>query len=479
MNRREFVNKSMFIAGLAGYADDLVAAHRLPENTLDAIVIGAGYAGLTAALKLKRAEKNVLLLEARNRPGGRIWTQRNADGTYFDLGGQWIGPGHDSMYAYAQAYGVKTFPTYNQGETILRLHGRSMKYRGIIPPLPLRSLLKLNHVIKLINRKSKQINIQEPWNSPHAAYWDGISAAEWLNKVTTNQVVKDVFKIAFESIFVAGMKDVSMLHVLFYTKSNRSFDFLMNTEKGAQQDRIDGGAQSIADKIADELHDVIRYQHEVKSIIQDNSAVHIRGDHFDVSAKHVVIAVPPPVAAQFDYGNSIPEKRISLMKSLHTPMVYKCYVVYEKPFWRSNGLNGMCSAPDLPLSLTFDAGTLHHDSGILVGFVTGSDAIRLSKLSDIDRKMEVLNCLEKYLGSEAMQPTNYLDKTLYDDPFTRGCYAALFPVNTYTKYTTGLSVPNDRIHWAGTETSPRFYGYMEGAVLSGQRAWAEVVASLV
>ena len=323
--------------GLAGQRSNIFTLPPSANELVDVLVIGAGYAGLTAALQLKQAGKKVLLLEARDRVGGRIWTQHNPDGTYFDLGGQWIGPGHESMYAYANTYNIKTFPTQTEGKTVLHLKDRLIQYKGIIPRLPLGALLKLNGVIQRINRQSKHIDLHEPWNSPNAVYLDSISAQEWLDKTTDNQVVKDVFKIAFESIFVSGLQKVSMLHVLFYTKSNKSFDFLMNTEKGAQQDRIDGGAQSIANKIANELGEVILYNHEVKSIAQNNNTVSIQGDGFSVEGKRVIIAVPPSIAAKFYYGNLLPNNRLEVMKSLHTPVVYKCYTVYQKPFWRDKG----------------------------------------------------------------------------------------------------------------------------------------------
>lgn len=76
----------------------------------DVIIIGAGYAGLTAARNLKRAGKNIILLEARHRVGGRIYTKWLDETTYVDLGDQWIGATQDKMYALCKQYLCLFFP---------------------------------------------------------------------------------------------------------------------------------------------------------------------------------------------------------------------------------------------------------------------------------------------------------------------------------------------------------------------------------
>ena len=167
----------------------------------DVIIIGAGYAGLSAAKSLLEADKNILVLEARERVGGRIHTQYLEDGNYVDLGGQWIGPGHERMYALAQEYAINTFPTYDKGKSILYFKDKLKQYKGIIPPLPLFALLSLDAGIKKITKLAKQINVEEPWLSKHANRFDSISLKVWMNQQMKNETARRMFTVAAEAIY--------------------------------------------------------------------------------------------------------------------------------------------------------------------------------------------------------------------------------------------------------------------------------------
>ena len=222
----------------------------------DVIIIGAGYAGLTAARNLKRAGKNIILLEARHRVGGRIYTKWLDETTYVDLGDQWIGATQDKIYALCKQYQVPVFPTYDAGKSSMFFLNQLKQYKGIIPPLPLFALLNLNKGIQHITRLSKKINLQQPWLSPDAQIWDQMSADEWMQQTMKNDKARSMFQLAFEAIFASHPKNISMLHTLFYTKSGKDFDTLMKIKKGAQQHRIIAGAQSVCNKMASELSDV-------------------------------------------------------------------------------------------------------------------------------------------------------------------------------------------------------------------------------
>ncbi len=441
----------------------------------DCIIIGAGYAGLTAARNLKRAGKNILLLEARDRVGGRIYTQWINDKIYLDLGGQWIGPTQHAMYALCKEYQVSTFPTYNKGRSSLYFSNQLKRYKGLIPPLPLLALLSLQKGINRINKLAKQVSLQQPWQSPNAQGWDSITTAEWMKQNIRNEKARTMFQLAYEAIFASDPRYVSFLHTLFYIKSGQNFETLMNIRNGAQQYRISGGAQSICNQMAEELKDVLRLENAVTQISQSDKIVEVKGNHFTYKAKKIIVAVPPPLANAITYEQELPEERIMLLKQYFMGNVVKCYAIYKKPFWREKKLNGLCAMPGQFISVTFDNSPEDGSKGILMGFSLAEKAKELMSFDETARKDLVLDCFSKFLGDEAMRCEYYTDQYFTQEPWSGGCYAGLMPPLAITSTATTLRKPCGHIHWAGTETSDEWNGYMEGAVRSGERAAKEIL----
>jgi monoamine oxidase len=441
----------------------------------DCIIIGAGYAGLTTARNLKRAGKNVLLLEARERVGGRIYTKWVDEQTYLDLGGQWLGPTQDAMYALCKEYNISTFPTYDKGKSSLFFNDQLKRYKGLIPPLPLLSLLSLNKGISRITKLSKTINLQQPWLSPGAEEWDRITTAGWMQQTIRNNKARAMFQLAYEAIFACDPARVSFLHSLFYIKSGKNFETLMNIRNGAQQDRISGGAQSICNKMAEELKDELQLNKAVTLIKQSAGGVEVKGNSFTYTAKKIVVAVSPAVANNIVYEQGLPEERTQLMQQQFMGNVVKCYAVYKKPFWRDKKLNGLCAMPGQFISVTFDNSPKDGSKGILMGFSLAEKAKELMQFDEPARKDLVLDCFSKFLGDDAMRCEFYTDHYFTNEPWSKGCYAGLMPPFAITSAGEALRKPCGHIHWAGTETSDVWNGYMEGAVRSGERAAKEIL----
>ncbi|WP_428668224.1 flavin monoamine oxidase family protein [Runella sp.] len=441
----------------------------------DVIVIGAGYAGLTATRDLLRAGKTVLLLEARDRVGGRVFTQTFEDGSYVDLGGAWVGPTQDRLYALAKEYSVETFKTYDAGKSTQYFRGKVKRYKGLIPPLPIGALLSLDMAIKKMNKLSKTVNLEAPWLTPNAVQWDSMTLAEWMQKQMSFTTARQFFKVAAEAIWAADPSEISMLHALFYTKSGKDLDMLMNVKGGAQEERMVGGMQTVANRMVETFKDNLRLNSPVKRIEHTAERVTVSGEDFSFEAKHVVVAVPPPVINNISFQPALPSSRTQLTQQMFMGAVWKTYAIYDRPFWRDENLNGLAATPDGHITVTFDNSPKDGSKGILMGFVLGNQAKSFAELSPAQRQDQALGAFATFYGEKALQPLRYLDYTWTPEEWTGGCYAGVLPKGVWTSVGKWLREPIGNIHWAGTETSDVWNGYIEGAVRSGERVAGEIL----
>jgi monoamine oxidase len=443
----------------------------------DVCVVGAGLAGLTAARDLVAAGREVVVLEARDRVGGRLLTETLADGTAIDHGGQWIGPGQHRMAHLVDDLGLATFPTYDEGEHLLCFGGRTGRYEGAIPRLSPVVLADMAQAQTRFDRLATRVPLDAPWAADRAAELDGQTFESWIRRNAVTRGARELFTLYSEAVFAAEPADLSLLHALFYTHSGNGVDVLAGTRDGAQQDRFVGGAQGTALGLAERLGDRVRVAQPVRRIDRSDDAVAVLTDALLVTARHVVVAIPPPLAARIRYEPALPAARDQLTQRLPMGAVIKCHALYDRPFWRDDGLTGQATTDVGPVKLTFDNSPPSGAPGVLLAFVEGANARVLSRLDPAERRTEVLGALTALFGAAAGTPVEYLERDWTAEEWTRGCYAALFTPGTWTQLGPALREPVGRIHWAGTETATVWCGYMDGAVQSGERVAAEILAT--
>ncbi len=442
----------------------------------DVIVVGAGFAGLTAARELAKAGRSVLVVEARDRVGGRVLSHTTADGLVLDVGGQWTGPGQDRIIALAQEMCVESFPTYGADSTHIEyVNGRRITYKGAIPDNDPVALAAVVQAIMSLTQMSEEVPLDAPWAAPHAREWDAQTMQGWVDANMTNESAKARMALAIEAVYAVEPHDLSLLHMLFYAKAGSGFMTLVSTEGGAQQDRFDGGAQLVTIRVAEQLGDCVRLSSPVRRITQDDDGVQAEGDGFSVRGRRCVVTVPLALAGRIEYRPAMPSLRDQLTQRTPMGSVIKVQVVYQTPFWREEGLSGRVVSDTGPVRITFDNTPRKGSPGVLVTFIEGGDGRRYSGATPGERRRAVLDCLTRYFGPAAGKPIEYVERDWSVEEYSRGCYGAVFPAGTWVSCGSAIRDPVGRIHWAGTETAIVNAGYIAGAVRSGERVAAEVL----
>jgi monoamine oxidase len=450
------------------------------NETLDAdvAIVGAGLAGLTAGRTLADSGSSVIVLEARDRVGGRLLNESIGDGNVVETGGQWIGPTQDRMYALAADAGIETFPTHTAGKNLLELGGKIRHYKGTIPRLGPRVLLDVARAQRKLNRLAREVSPESPWDGPNAQEWDGQTMRTWLDRNVRTKSATAMFGIASSIVWGAPPEQISLLHVLFYISAAGSLERILDTEGGAQQDRVAGGSQRVALWLAGELGERLRLSAPVREIDQSNTAVRVVADGCEVHAEQVIVAVPPNLAGRITYKPGLPPNRDLLTQQMPQGLTTKCQAVYEEPFWRGEGLSGEAISDRGPVGVVYDNSPPEGKPGVLLGFITGTPARETADLPPDRRRTIVLDCFARLFGERALTPTQFVERSWEREEWTRGCPTCRFPPGGWTAWGPYLREPVGRIHWAGTETATVWSGYMEGAVQSGERAAQEVLASL-
>jgi monoamine oxidase len=443
---------------------------------VDVCVIGAGYAGLTAARRLQQHGRSVAVLEARDRVGGRIWTQPLADGTPIDRGGAWLNPRHSAVFALAAEVGVTTYKTFVAGSHLLVDGTRVRRYTGLIPKISPLAIVTIALAQARLNRLAKRVPLETPWTAHDAPEWDRRSVASWLaHSGVRRGIGRDLFDTAVRGLMASDLHDTSFLQLLLLAHAHGGIDKLFSIEGGAQENMVDGGAGSIAALVAAELGDAVRLGAPVRSVTQRDDRVDVEADGVSVSARAGIVTVPPMLALEIAFEPAMSADRVALYRGSLGGAETKTLVVYDEPFWRGDGFSGQTSEPGSAAEVTLDASPSSGTPGVIASFTFGPVARRLAELDPAERRQTVLDALSARLGPRAATPVDVVETQWWTEEWSRGCSMAHFRPGVLTAYGPLLREPFGRVHWAGTETATVSHGAIDGAVRSGERAAAEVL----
>jgi len=439
------------------------------------VVVGAGLAGLTAAVDLAAAGAEVKVLEARDRVGGRMRGIPMSTGVVADGGAAYLGVQHTELLAMIREYGLDVVSTGMAGDSTFLVADRRTTKASRVPPL---DAVALGDLFDRLEDLVAQVRPDAPWQSPQAGRLDRLSAAQWLADEVKHPDARTFFPLFIGEMMAADPAAISVLHMAFYLRSGGGIRYLNAFEGGAQQWRIDGGAHLLCEALADRLGERLRLRHPVSAIDQDADEVVVHyvsavdGTRSEYRADQDVVAIPPLLAQQIEFRPGLPGPRATAATGRGCAV--KVHLSYPAPIWREQGLSGWSVSAHGPLLSTVDDSPPDESAGVLTGFVTGAAASVFSALSS-DEQRDAAVAHTGRLFPQLPPPTQCSVTDWLAEEYTRGCYAALFGPGDWLRLGPRLTEPHGRVHWAGTETSLEFFGLMEGAIRSGRRVAAELI----
>jgi monoamine oxidase len=326
--------------------------------------------------------------------------------------------------------------------------------------------------------------VDAPWEAARAREWDSQSLEQWINQNSASPKFRQLVPAATRPIFGAEPREISLLFTLFYIAASGdernvgTFERNFNTRDGAQMFRFVGGSARLCEELAHRLGRRVVLRSPVSRIVQSRTGVRVESKRLRVRAKRAIVAVPPVLAGAIDYAPNLPASRTRLTSAVPQGTLLKVTAVYDTPFWRAKGLNGTAVSLYGPVNATFDDSPPDGSPGVLFGFVGGDEARKFLQMSASVRRASVLKNFADYFGPEAYRPRDYFETNWPGDPWARGGPVGIHRPGVLLPNGPALRQPIGRIHWAGTETSTYWNGYMDGAIRSGVRAAREVLDAL-
>jgi putrescine oxidase len=444
----------------------------MPQRSVETevAVVGAGIAGLIAASRLADRGVDVVVLEARDRVGGRVWNTE-IGGEANELGGQWVAPYQSAMHALLDDLGLELFPSYRDGAHVyIDPSGRSHRYEGHDAPLGVESERAFAEAEMRLDALAKELDPEAPWAHPDARELDSITFEAWLRRGVADPMAQDLLRSWLAGGFLAKPAHTFSLLQGLWMIAGAGGTFELFDPDQCLAARVVGGSQLIPMQLAERLGDRVLLEAPARDIRWSDGGVEIGAESATVRARAAIIAVPPNLTDAIRFRPALPAWRQRLSQSLSQGSINKVLAVYERPFWRDEGLSGQGFAPYELVRELYDNSPPSASAGVLVTFLAGENAEHADRMSGADRRATVLDGMAKYVGPRALEPVDVIETDWSAQEWTRGAYGTSFGVGGLTRHGEDLRRPVGPIHWACTDIAGVGHIHMEGAVRSGERA---------
>ena len=447
----------------------------MTEITRDVVIIGAGAAGLTAANELRKQGLSVAVLEARDRIGGRLWTD-TIDGAMLEIGGQWVSPDQDALKETIAELGLETFDRYREGDSVyVGPDGVLHRFTGEHFPVSEETGRIIDEITARLDAMVAEIDADEPWKHPNAEEWDRVSWLEWLRAQTDDE--EAVLNLAFPTgtaMLTKPSYAFSLLQSLHMAASAGSYSNLVDADFILDK-RVVGGLQQVPLLLAERLGDDVFLEQPVRFLQWGDDGVTATTDSMSVKARYALLAHAPVLYNRISFVPALPRRQHQMHQHLSMGFVIKVHAVYETPFWRDKGLSGTAFSP-YELSHEAYDNTNHGDAhGTLVGFVSDRNADDLFELSAEERKARILESLAHYYGDEAKNPIVYYESDWGSEEWTRGAYAASFDLGGLARYGKDLRAAVGPIHFACSDMAGAGFQHVDGAIRMGRLAASTII----
>jgi monoamine oxidase len=456
---------------------------------VDVGVVGAGLAGLVAALDLQAAGFSVRLLEAAPAAGGRMRRRRLppldpalGPGPWVDAGGQWVGPDHTRLLALLDRCGIHRFPSPCEGATVLSWGGERFPFHGFFqgfaegdpPPVPAADWADAMAVWQRFEALAASLPATaHPHHQPESAALDGRSFGDWIAAEARTPFAAWTLAYFCRAVGFLGPaepREVSLLHVLW---GQRTAPQQLHPEA----ELLHGGAGQLPERLVAALGEgVVRCGEPVEAIHQSDppGPVEVRTNAGVHHARAVIVALPPARAEAITFAPPLPPDRQELQRRMAMGACAKVLVGYPSPWWRELGLSGVAIGDRPWVELCADSSDPATGAGVLAAFVVGDRYRRWARLGESERRQAVLGDLAAWFGPRALNPSGWLAVDWPAEPYVGGAFAGWMPPGLWSSCGEALLRPHGRVHWAGTETATSWAGFFEGAVRSGEAAAARV-----
>lgn len=407
----------------------------------DVIIIGAGFAGLSAALDLARRGKDVVVLEARDRVGGRVESQVNGLGERVDTGGQFACDDMANVMELLRAHGhTLSSPSFA---------GRDVS----VPPLAEATLARVGR---------GAMAIRERYNGllPDDEAVADLSVADWLARQPDGDDEKTGFRSMIEGLWCHPLEDVPLWHLI-------DNDRRITNEQFELQHFPARTMHALADDLAAELDGRVRLSTPATRIEWSADGVAVTTPAGEVEARAAIVALPPSMAARLDYAPALPAPLTRALSVWRSGAVIKLLIRYRRAFWRDRGLSGVVMFREPVGLFACDTGTAERP--MLSGFVGGPSALEWRGRGEQGIRDGFLAYLTQALGSEATQPLDMLVRDWSYDQWSGGAYSDLIMDMDARDAEAVIAAGAPPLHFACSEISPEYPGYIEGAIVAGRR----------
>ncbi|MFF2242709.1 flavin monoamine oxidase family protein [Arthrobacter sp. NPDC058130] len=452
------------------------------ELERDVVIVGAGPSGLTAARQLKKAGLSVSVLEARDRVGGRTWTD-TIDGAMLEIGGQWVSPDQTALLGLLDDLGLQTYSRYRDGESVyIGADGKRTLYTGDTFPVSETTAAEMDKLTALLDALAAEIGPEEPWAHPKARELDTISFHHWLRQNSTDeQACNNIGLFIAGGMLTKPAHAFSALQAVLMAASAGSFTNLTN-EDFILDKRVVGGMQQVSLLQAAELGEDVVLDSPVRTInwAQDASGVYrvtAVSERATVNARFVIMAVPPNLYSRVSFNPPLPRRQHQMHQHQSLGLVIKVHAVYSTPFWREDGLSGTAFGAGAIVQEVYDNTNYEDPRGTLVGFVSDEKADAMFELSAEDRRRAILESIASFLGEKALDPEVYYESDWGSEEWTRGAYAASYDLGGLHRYGKDQLAPVGPIYWSCSDLAAEGYQHVDGAVRMGQATAARIVAA--